>query len=600
MTESLRLRGDVGGVRKTFPITRTETTLGSTADNDVVLPVRGVSRRHAVLRRDDNGVTVEDLKSRNGVFVNGVRAMSARLEADDEIRLGPVVLRLEELDPGDAVLSIAIGGNGVPGRVRGLPSGETTSASEQPESGHAATWLNVFDGLLEKLTIRPEADVPGALALVLAELGARGGCVFEWCGEETVVLMAAGQVGDLGSVQGAGAARLFGSEGQGDAAITWTLLGATRGTHGLALWGDFRGRHASEKPLRTLLRLWQRLQPEPVRKLQEPSPVGPQELTFPTGYVPGESSAMRSLYGQMKQLVQGDLPVLILGETGVGKELVARALHDSSRRVKGPFVAVNCAAIPTDQLEAEMFGVARGAATGVMERPGKFRLAQGGTLFLDEIGDMPLELQTKLLRALQEKEIQPLGGAPVPVDLRVVTATNTDLDRRREAGRFRDDLYFRIAGYALHVPALRDRRDDIPTLVESFLREFARECRKSIRGITVKALRALTDYRWPGNVRELEHEVRRLAYLCPAGEAVDSSMLSPHILAPAPVSDGGDGAEDEDDDDMDLGAHLQRVEERVVRRALAKAGGNQTKAAKLLGISRNGLADKMRRLGIAD
>ncbi|MFI5184726.1 MAG: sigma 54-interacting transcriptional regulator [Vicinamibacteria bacterium] len=593
MTERFRLRGDVGGVPKTYILEPGETGLGSISENGIVLPVRGVSRRHALLRLTESGAVIEDLESRNGVFVNGVRAMSARLKPGDEIRIGPVTFRLEPVASDDAQLGIDLGPRP---RPDGLPP-ETTSVLAQLESGHAETWLRVFDGILEKLTIRPEADVRGALALVLTELGARGGCIFEWRRGEGVVLMAAGQVGDLGSLRSLSSTRLFGSEGQGDTAMTWTLLQPGSGTHGLALWGDFPGRQASEKPLRTLLRLWQRLQPEPVRKLQEPSPVRPRELTFPEGCIPGESSAMRSLYGQMKLLVQGDLPVLILGETGVGKELIARTLHASSRRPKGPFVAVNCAAIPTDQLEAEMFGVARGAATGVVERPGKFRLAQGGTLLLDEIGDMPLDLQAKLLRALQEKEIQPLGGGPVPVDLRVVTATNTDLDQRIEQGRFRRDLYFRIAGYALHVPALRERRDDVAALVESFLREFARECRKSIRGITLKALRILTDYDWPGNVRELEHEVRRLAYICPDGEAVDSSMLSPHVLVP---SGAAAQAPENDDSDIDLDASVRRVEERVIRRALAKAGGNRTQAAKLLGISRNGLSDKMERLGIAE
>jgi DNA-binding NtrC family response regulator len=595
LTERYRLRGDVGGTAKTYTLEPGETRLGSTSDNGIVLPVRGVSRRHALLRLDEGGLVIADLESRNGVCVNGVRAMSARLKAGDEIRMGPVNLRLELVDADDAALGINLD---APRRPAGLSSRETTSVSLQPEPSHASTWLRLLDGVLEKLSIRPEADVPGALALVLAELRAQGCCVFEWRGIDAVVLAAAGSVGDLGSLRNVSATRLFGSEGQGDAAMTWTLLRASRGTYGLALWGDYPGRQASEEPLRTLLRLWERFQPEPVRKLQEPSGVKPRELNFPEGCVPGESSAMRSLYGQMKLLVQGDLPVLILGETGVGKELIARTLHGSSRRGKGPFVAVNCAAIPTDQLEAEMFGVARGAATGVVERPGKFRLAQGGTLLLDEIGDMPLDLQAKLLRAIQEKEIQPVGSAPLPVDLRVVTATNTDLLQRIEQGRFRRDLYFRIAGYALHVPALRARRDDIAALVESFLREFARECRKSIRGITLKALRTLTDYDWPGNVRELEHEVRRLAYLCPDGEAVDSSMLSPHVLVPA-----GAPAQDvpEDlDSDLDLDKNLRRVEERVVRRAIAKAGGNRTQAAKLLGISRNGLAIKMERLGIAE
>jgi two-component system response regulator HydG len=307
---------------------------------------------------------------------------------------------------------------------------------------------------------------------------------------------------------------------------------------------------------------------------------------------------MASLYGQMQALLDGDLPVLILGETGVGKELLARSLHASSARREKPFIAINCAAIPADLLEAEMFGIGKGIATGVIERTGKFQLAQQGTLFLDEIGDMSPDLQAKLLRALQEKEIQPVGGVPVAVDIRVVAATNSDLLQRIEEGRFRRDLYYRVAGYALRVPALRERREDIPALVEGFLRAFSRKARKWVRGITVKALHTLVEYGWPGNIRELEHEVRRLVYLCPEGQAIDSRMLFNHVLVP--TLGGKPSDPPAQGDSLELEAHVHEVEERVIRKALARAGGNRTEAAKLLGISRNGLTIKMKRLGIKD
>jgi transcriptional regulator with PAS, ATPase and Fis domain len=307
---------------------------------------------------------------------------------------------------------------------------------------------------------------------------------------------------------------------------------------------------------------------------------------------------MTSVYGQMVPLLQGDLPVLILGETGVGKELLSRILHDSSSRRKGPFVAVNCAAIPAELLEAEMFGIGKGVATGVVERQGKFQLAEKGTLFLDEIGDMPLELQAKLLRAVQEKEIHPVGSRPVPVDIRIVTATNSDLQRRMEEGRFRRDLYYRVAGYVLDVPPLRRRKEDIPVLVEGFVRHFAQETGKSIRGVTVRALRAVVEYDWPGNVRELEHEVRRIVYLCPDGGAIDSLMLSPHVVAPPATRAAAET--EPSDGSLSLEEHTAALETRLIREALARARGNRTQAAKLLGISRNGLAIKMERLGIGE
>jgi transcriptional regulator with PAS, ATPase and Fis domain len=314
-------------------------------------------------------------------------------------------------------------------------------------------------------------------------------------------------------------------------------------------------------------------------------------LVFPEGYVRGHTPVMLELYAQMRALGHGDMPVLLLGETGVGKDQIAQVLHASSRRRAGPFVAVNCAALPADLLEAEMFGIGKGVATGVSGRPGHFQLARGGTLFLDEIGAMPLVLQAKLLRALQGREIQPVGGAPVPIDTRVITATNTDLAATMELGRFRRDLYYRVAAFVLEVPPLRDRREDIPALAQAFLSAAASETGKSIPGITAAAMRALAGCAWPGNVRELEHALRRLAYLCPDGEPVDTHLLSRHVGAPPEDADAPSAA-------PTLQATVHRTERRAIRAALVRTGGRRAAAARLLGISRNGLAMKMERLGL--
>ena len=321
---------------------------------------------------------------------------------------------------------------------------------------------------------------------------------------------------------------------------------------------------------------------------------GQSALVFPEGYVPGHSAAILELYAQMRAVVLGDVPVLLLGETGVGKEQLAHALHMSSKRRGGPFVAVNCAAIPAELLEAEMFGIAKGVATGVSERSGRFQLANGGTLFLDEIGDMPLALQAKLLRALQGREIEPVGGAPVRVDTRVITSTNSDLDAKIEHGHFRLDLYYRVAGFVLRVPALRERREDIPALVQALLGVFAREAGKAVPAITAEVRRALIAYAWPGNVRELEHEVRRLVYLARDGQPVDSCMLSERILT------SGEGSTDTPPSSLKLEPNIEHLERRLVRAALLRTSGKRSAAARLLGISRNGLAMKMERLGLAD
>jgi DNA-binding NtrC family response regulator len=594
-----RLRGEVAGSLRAYALHPGENWVGSVAGNAIVLPVRGVSRRHALLTLDPEGLTLEDMGSRNGTLVKGVRVQRTQLKAGDEIRVGPVRLRLEEVEPEDTAIAIAVRSDDVP--AAGLPA-EDTTATPVEELGRIG--LGLVEGLIACLCASPEPDLAGLVALLCRQLGAASACIFEVQKGEPVALATCGVLPDLSRhrrfielVRGAAASgrAVRAVSLEGDAPLTCALAaGVGPGRLGIVVAGDLKGRGRDvETVLRILVALCQRLRPEALAPAPSPRGEAP-DLAFPEGYVAGSSPAMRSLYGQMRALVQGDLPVLLLGETGVGKEFLARILHDSSPRRKGPFVAINCAAIPADLLEAEMFGIGKGIATGVAERRGKFQMAEGGTLLLDEIGDMPLELQAKLLRALQEKEVQPVGGAPVPVDIRIIAATNSDLHRRMEEGRFRRDLYFRVAGFALHLPPLRERREDVPVLVESFLRAFTGETGKAVRGITVKALRALTEYAWPGNVRELEHEVRRLVYLCPEGQAIDSTMISLPVLA-----DPHEGGSEPALDTLELAKNVKALEGRLIRKALDKAGGNRTQAAKLLRISRNGLAIKMEKLGLA-
>ena len=593
-----RLRGDVGGVTRSYRVDRGEALLGSLGANEIVLPVRGVSRRHARLTLGEDGLVLEDLESRNGVLVNGVRVQRTLLRAGDEVRLGPVCLRVEEVPAEDVQIAIAIDPASKP---EGLPSWQTTTASDAGPRGEPP--FGLLGGFVERLCVVPEADVSGAIELLRNESRARGVCLFE-CGgrgHEPVILSSAGDL-DFNDVARrvqdalrgleksiAGAVSSAISTEAGEAVTSAVLQRPGHETLGLVCWGPPLG----ETLPGLLVRLLDRLRPKTARLVQEGVPVKPTGLVFPADYVPGGSTAMASLYGQMRSLLHGNVPVLILGETGVGKEPIARILHASSPRGKGPFVAVNCAAIPAELLEAEMFGIGKGVATGVVDRPGKFQLAEGGMLFLDEIGDMPLELQAKLLRALQEKEVQPVGGPLVPVNIRVVAATNADLMKRMEAGRFRRDLYYRLAGHVLEVPPLRGRREDVPALVEAMVRRFAREAGRSVRGVTAGALRALVEQDWPGNIRELEHVLRRLVQLCPDGDAIDSGLVPLQALPASPAP-----ALSLEGTSLDLASRLQVLEELLVREALARAGGNRTQAAKLLGISRNGLAIKMQRLGI--
>ncbi len=329
---------------------------------------------------------------------------------------------------------------------------------------------------------------------------------------------------------------------------------------------------------------------------EEEASTARQELVFPPGYHVGTSAAMRSLYQHMRSVARGRLAVLIHGETGVGKEAVAHILHASSPRAAQPFVAVNCAAIPEALLEAEMFGIVKGAATGVEPRPGLFQQAEGGTLFLDEIGEMPRTLQPKLLRALQEGEIQPLGGRARSVDVRILAATNAALSLRGrgETGGLREDLFYRLAGAVLEVPPLRRCREEIPGLVAHFLEQFSAREEVHPRGMTAGALARLRAYSWPGNVRELEQEMHRLVLAVGEGAILGVEALSEAVRSAVPEVDQSPS----EMDSLALVPRLEALERALLQEAMRRTGGRLGEAAGLLGISRNGLAKKLKRFSL--
>ncbi len=455
-----RLRGLVRGAERVFNLGAGEHRIGRAQASDIVLPVEGVSRHHAVLRILPEGLEIEDAGSHNGTYVDDRRVTRTLVPAGAELTFGAVRLLVERADRDDVELAF-----------------ELTSTTG-------------LSGLF------PETEE----------------------GTQTVNL------------------------------------------------------------------------PETAPPERAP------ELAFPEGYRPGTSTPATDMHRRLEGAARSDLATLIVGETGVGKEQVARTVHASSSHSEGPFVAVNCAAIPSDMLEAEMFGIGKGVATGVTQRPGKFQLAEGGTLFLDEISEMQPALQAKLLRALEEKEIQPVGGRARKIDVRLVAATNADLERLTGNNTFRRDLFFRLAGHLIEVPPLRSAREDIPGLVEHFLRTFSLETGTRVRGLTAKALRLLETYPWPGNVRELQHEMHRLVDSSVDGQVIDSGMLAPRLQAlqapqsPAPPIEDGES--------LALGSRLGELEERLIREALRQSEGNQAAAARLLGISRNGLAKKLERHGI--
>jgi DNA-binding NtrC family response regulator len=319
------------------------------------------------------------------------------------------------------------------------------------------------------------------------------------------------------------------------------------------------------------------------------------ELARHTGVddIVGRHAEMQKLYKALTQVAAGTSTVLITGESGTGKELVARALHRLGPRKDKPFVAVNPAAISESLIESELFGHEKGAFTGAYQRKaGRFELAQGGTLFLDEIGSLKPEMQAKLLRVLQEREVERVGGTrPIRLDVRFVAATNVDLRQAVEKEAFRADLFYRLNVVPLDVPPLRDRRSDIPLLVEHFIRRYNEELGKRITGLTPEAMTALEEYPWPGNVRELQNIVERSVALL-EGETIGLNDLPTDVLLPDHRGRVKQASA------LPLKTATDQFERQIVMRVLERVHGNQSEAARILGIHRNSLKVKLTRWGI--
>jgi len=305
------------------------------------------------------------------------------------------------------------------------------------------------------------------------------------------------------------------------------------------------------------------------------------------------SDKMQAVLALVERVAPTNATVLLGGESGVGKDLIARAIHEHSQRASGPFVKINSTAIPESLLESELFGYEKGAFTGaVSSKPGKFELADKGTLFLDEIGDVPPATQVKLLRVLQEREFERLGGTHTrKVDVRLVAATNRDLRAALEQGTFREDLYYRLNVVAIDIPPLREHKEDIPALAGVFLEKFARESGKPVQGITPQALKLLMDFHWPGNVRELENIIQRGVALS-AGTALDVADI--HLDTSPPRTPAGATPL------LPEGMTLEQWEQEIIREALRRANGNKSQAARALGLSRNALRYRLSTMGVPD
>lgn len=315
----------------------------------------------------------------------------------------------------------------------------------------------------------------------------------------------------------------------------------------------------------------------------------------------GRSAAARQLGHIIERVAPSNATVLILGESGTGKERVARSVHALSARAEGPFVPLNCGAIPSELMESELFGHEKGAFTGALsQRKGRFEMADGGTLFLDEIGDMSLELQVKLLRVLQERSFERLGGGrTIPCDVRILAATHRDLKAAVAAGTFREDLYYRLSVFPVEVPALRDRTADIPALIEELIRENVTRGGVNVR-FAEQTIRALSWLDWPGNIRELANLVERMAILKPEG-IVEIADLPVEYRADVPPESVASESTllTEEHDNVDLKSHLQQIERDLIEQALARSNGVVAEAARMLKVGRTTLVEKIRKHGLS-
>jgi DNA-binding NtrC family response regulator len=566
----LKVLSPDGTAVRRFHLAPGEHVVGSLAGVDVHLEEQGVSRRHA--RIDvlaDGGAVVRDLDSKNGTFVAGRRIRETAVSGFTMVAFGSAQAVLQPADP--ARTQVLLG------------SGEIPIATPEKEIGNGLT----TDGLhpLERLAETLEEVLPSLAQGLSTPQEAADELVHRW-----IAVLPVGRAEVLRA----------GPAGEAVVAAASTQDHLPRDVVTLEVDGPdgwkLRLRAADVAklgPLRPLLRLalaslaarsalrWRGETKRPMTKgLEEPEETPPP---------PGLGPEMSKLYRRAGKVARGDVPVLVLGESGSGKEVLARWVHARSRRAAGPFLAVNCAALPRELLESELFGIEKGVATGVEARPGLLERGTGGTVFLDEVGDMAPETQAKVLRVLENTTLFRVGGrVPVQVDVRFVAATNRDLGALVEEGSFRRDLYHRLAAFEVRLPPLRERREEIPALAARF---FHRELEKNgltSPGITRAALGALVRYDWPGNVRELQNEIAKAALLLERSEPLDLPHLSERVRRPP--------GESPQPANLTLEETVRRAERQAFAVALAAAGGDAAQAMELLGVSRTTYYRKVKEL----
>ncbi|MFH1177381.1 MAG: sigma 54-interacting transcriptional regulator, partial [Acidobacteriota bacterium] len=549
--------GRVDGKPFRLLLARGEAVLGSHPTCPLRLAHPSVSRSHARLRAGDDGVEVEDLCSRNGTFSGSNRVQRLHLKPGEKVRFGAVELLLEEVAAEDLEPGVTLGAveheKPAPEDHQTPPAAVFGQDLSTVGAGPLEALVKRLPDLLDRLASR---ESPVALAQAVGE------ALFSSLPCQRVEVAAKGRRGVM-----------FHAARGDSAPVPEALIALDAGSLLLAVeFPTPRLAEACRLGVATAAHLI-----SAAAELADPRVVS-RPRTRSRAALPDPPTVVAEvcdIYAKAGRVAAGDVGVLILGESGTGKEVLAGYIHAASRMAGGPFLGLNCASLPRDLLEAELFGIEKGVATGVEARPGKFEMASEGTLFLDEIADMAPETQAKILRVLQSREVYRLGGRePRKVRVRTIAATNRDLRALRQAGSFRDDLYHRLAGWVVELPPLRRRRADIPNLAAFFLAREADRLGLTIAGISRAAIEALVAYHWPGNIRQVENEIAQAALFLEDGQLLETSGLSPEITAARPSGP------------RDLASVLARVEREEMEAALAACGGNAEAAAARLGLSR--------------
>jgi len=546
-----------------FPLRPGELLLGSAPECDLTVPYFMVSRRHALLRVGEGALEIEDLGSSNGTSVDGHRVEGrVRVVPGQALVFGGLEAALEEVAEEDLEAAVVLAATAI--EEEHLPEGDTPATSSL--------------GAVKRFTLD---HLPELLKALAGGTGAAG--MAQRVGASLLATVPCSGVEIVRQTRDGTEGVLFsgGSMDCGRPPVEMELMdGRWVIRVGFASPTQERGYSPMVQACARLVELARPPGREDVRPLAS----GPPPLPEP----PTISPAVRQIYTDAARVALGSISVLIRGESGTGKEVLARYIHAASPRSGEVFITLNCAALPRDLLEAELFGVERGAATGVEARPGRFELADGGTLFLDEIGDMAPETQARILRVLQEGEVYRLGASKSrSADVRVISATNRDLNTLLAEGDFRSDLYHRIADWDVTLPPLRARRADIPNLAAHFLEREAARHGVRAAGISRGAMGALTAYPWPGNIRQLEREMARAVLFLEDGQLLERAHLQEPIrnFSGAPAAEGLQGL-------------LESTERCAILEALEAAGGDVPAAAEALGLARSTLYRRIKALGI--